>query len=268
MTRPDGVIARSAAHLRSLWSQDRAAFGLWAVLSDPTTAELVAGTGFDYVVVDLQHGVATFSELPGMLQAMRAADRAPLVRVPWNDAPGVMRALDSGAAGVIVPMVSSPADAVRAAQACRFPPSGNRSWGPMWGGIRADGALPPAEQDDAALCLVMVETAEGVEALEEIVAVPGVDGVYIGPNDLALSCGYGRSTYRDSTEVDALLQRIVDTCRAAGVVVGLHCSDAQMALDWADRGVRMATAGHEASLLRTAADDLWAAVSPRAPRTP
>lgn len=251
---PDRVAARSAAHLRTLWAADRPAFGMWSCLADPVVAELLAATDFDYVVCDLQHGLATFSELPGIAQAMRAADRAPLVRIPWKDPASVMRAIDSGAAAVVVPMVGSAQDARDAVAACSFPPAGTRSWGPMWGDVRADGALPPAEQDESVLCIVMVETQDAVDALEEIVAVPGVDAVYIGPNDLALGCGYGRSTYRDSVEVDRLLQRIIDACRAGGVVAGLHCSDVEMALHWADRGARMLTAAADMTVLRHGAD--------------
>lgn len=256
-TGPAGVTARSSERLRALWAADRPAIGLWSALADPTVAELVAASPFDYVCVDLQHGVATFSDLPVMAQAMRAAGRAPMVRVPSPDEVAIMRALDSGAAAVMVPMVDSAADARRAAAACRFPPAGTRSWGPMWGDVRPDGALPPAEQDSAALCVVMVETRAAVDAVEQIVAVPGVDAVYIGPNDLALGCGYGRATYRDSADVDRLIGRVVDACRDAGVVAGLHCSDAEMVRDWAGRGVRMLTAAHETTLLRRAAEQLW-----------
>jgi 4-hydroxy-2-oxoheptanedioate aldolase len=262
MTGPnDHVTRRSAGRLRDLWTQDRPAVGVWSSLADTSVAELLAATDFDYLCVDLQHGLATFRELPGMLQAMRAADRAPVVRVPWNDPASVMRAVDTGAAAVIVPMVNSAQDARLAASACRFPPTGSRSWGPMWGDVRADGALPPQDQDDAVLCVVMVETRAGVDAIDEIVAVPGVDAVYIGPHDLALGCGHGRGTYRDSAEVDALIQGVVDACLRAGVVAGLHCSDVEMAVHWAGRGVRMLTAATDTTLLRRAADQARDAVA-------
>ena len=255
-----GVAAATVARLRGLWQQDRPAVGLWSVLADPVVAEMLAATDADYVCVDLQHGLVTDSELPAVCQAMRAAGRAPAVRVAWKDPVMIMRAIDSGAAMVVVPMVDSADDARAAAAACRFPPTGTRSWGPMWGDVRPDGALPPAQQDEAVLCAVMVETRSAVDALAEIVAVPGVDAVYIGPNDLALGCGLGRATYRDSPEVDALIQHVVDTCRAAGVVVGLHCSDPEMATHWAGRGVRMLTTGTDTTLLRRAADAALAAV--------
>jgi 4-hydroxy-2-oxoheptanedioate aldolase len=257
---PDSIALSSSERLHDLWQRDLPAFGLWSSLADTAAAELLAGTPFDYVCVDLQHGIASFSELPAMLQAMRGVRRAPLVRVPWNDPMAIMRALDIGASGVIVPLVNSADDARRAATACRFPPHGERSWGPMWGEIRPEGVQPPDAQDAAVMCLVMVETRAAVDTLEQIVTVPGVDGVYIGPSDLALSCGYGRATYRESGELDRLLQRIVDTCRAAGLMCGLHCADTDMAAYWADHGMRMLTVGQDVALLRSAAANAWVAL--------
>ena len=253
-------VQRSGDHLRGLWARGEAAYGLWSSIPDLSVAELLARSPFDYTVVDLQHGAATFSELPGMIQAMRGGSRVPLVRVPWNEPAGIMRALDSGAVGVVAPMVGSADEARAAASACRFPPVGTRSWGPMWGYVRPDGALPPAMQDAAVLCLVMIETLGGLEALEEIVSVPGVDGVYIGPNDLALACGFGRGTYRDTPEIAELLQRIIDACRAAGIPAGLHCTDVEMARDWAARGATMLTVAHDTGLLQEAAAQAWARV--------
>lgn len=258
MTKPDRVAAASAQHLRDLWAQDRPAFGLWSTLADTVVAELVAAGPMDFTVLDLQHGLATFSELPTMLQAMRAAGKAPVVRVGWNDPAAIMRAIDTGAAAVIVPMVDTAEQARAAVDACRFPPRGSRSWGPMWGDVRSDGALPPEEQDEAVLCFVMVETQAGMDALDAIVAVPGLDGVFVGPNDLALGCGYGRSTYRDSPDVEQMLQRVIDACRDAGIIGGLFCSDAAMASDWAGRGVRLLTAAVDTTLLRLGIEALWA----------
>jgi 4-hydroxy-2-oxoheptanedioate aldolase len=218
-----------------------------------SVAELIAGLPYDYVIVDLQHGVATFADLPVMAQVMRGAGSAPIVRVPSNDPEQIMRALDCGAAGVIVPLIDSAAEARAAVEPCRFPPAGTRSWGPMWGYVRSDGALPPQEQDAQAICIVMIETAGAVEALDEIVATPGIDGIYIGPNDLALACGYGRQTYRDSPEVTSLIQRIIDECRSAGLAAGLHCSDPAMGREWVARGATMVTIAHDTGLLAEAA---------------
>ncbi len=248
MDHNHGTTARAAAHLRSAIAGG-GAYGIWVSIPDMSVAELVAGLPYDYVVVDLQHGVTTFTELPVLAQAMRAAGNAPLVRVPWKDAAQIMRAIDSGASGVVVPMISSADEAKAAVSACRFPPVGVRSWGPMWGYVRSDGALPPAEQDAGVLCIVMIETAEAIEDLDAILATDGLDGIYIGPNDLALACGFGRGTYRDDPEVAALIQKIVDACRAAGVPVGLHCSDPDMGRDWIARGASMVTIAQDTGLL-------------------
>jgi 4-hydroxy-2-oxoheptanedioate aldolase len=248
MEKNHGTTARAAAHLRSA-IHSGGAYGIWSTIPDMSVAELIAGLPYDYVVVDLQHGVTTFADLPVMAQSMRAAGNAPLVRVPWKDPAHIMRAIDSGACGVVVPMVSSADEAKAAVSACRFPPVGVRSWGPMWGYVRSDGALPPAEQDAGVVCIVMIETAEGIENLDAILATDGLDGIYIGPNDLALACGFGRGTYREQPEVAALIQKIVDACRAAGVPVGLHCSDPEMGRDWIARGVSMVTISQDTGLL-------------------
>ncbi len=253
MNHSHGTTARTSERLRAAWGGGEATYGLWSTLADMTVAELVASLPYDYVIVDLQHGVATFADLPVMAQVMRGAGTAPIVRVPRNDPAEIMRALDCGAAGVLVPLVDTAAEARAALEPCRFPPAGTRSWGPMWGYVRSDGALPPEEQDGLAMCLIMIETAGAVDVLDEIVATPGIDGVYIGPNDLALACGYGRQTYRDSPEIESLIQRIVDACRSAGIAAGIHCSDAQMGRDWVARGATMVTIAQDTGLLQSAA---------------
>ena len=248
-----GTTARTSERLRAAWGVGDATYGLWSTLPDLSVAELIAGLQYDYVVVDLQHGVATFADLPVMAQVMRGAGMAPIVRVPRNSPTEIMRALDCGAAGVLVPLIGSAAEARAAVEPCRFPPAGTRSWGPMWGYVRSDGALAPEEQDAQAICLVMVETAGAIEALDEIVATPGIDGIYVGPNDLALACGYGRQTYRDSPELVRLIQRVIDACRAAGIAAGLHCSDPEMARDWVARGATMVTIAQDTGLLAESA---------------
>jgi 4-hydroxy-2-oxoheptanedioate aldolase len=127
----------------------------------------------------------------------------------------------------------------------------------MWGDVRDDGALPPEVQNAAAICIVMVETKQGFDHLDAIASVPGLDGIYIGPNDLALSCGLGRETYRTSPDVDALIARIVGTCAEHGIVSGLHCSDIDMAAHWAGRGAQLLTSATDTTLLRGAINNAW-----------
>ena len=251
------AVVRDADRLRALWAGGEAGTGLWSALDDEIVAELLATGPSDYVVLDLQHGFASLATLPRLCTAMRAGGRAPLVRVPWNEPAGIMRAIDSGASGVVVPMVGSAAEAAAAVAACTYPPGGLRSWGPF--GTEATGlpAGTPAEQDAAVLRVVMVETADGIAAVEQIAATPGVDVVYVGPNDLALTTGHGRGTYRDTPEVAAMLDRVAAACAATGTVAGLHCRNVAMATEWAARGFRMLTVAQDTSLLRAALKATW-----------
>ncbi len=242
------TLVSDAARLRRAWEDGRAARGVWSSLADPVAGEVVGASPFDYVCVDLQHGHAHEATLDTLLQAMRLAGRAPLVRVAWNETARIMRALDAGASGVVVPFVSTPQDAVRAAAACRFPPTGERSWGPAWSDARA--VRKPAEQDDDVVCVVMVETPQAVEQAAAIAAVDGVDAVYVGPNDLALTCGHGRATYRDSAAVDALLRQVVEAGLSVGTPVGIHCSDVEMAAYWTAAGASMVTVAQDSTVLR------------------
>jgi 4-hydroxy-2-oxoheptanedioate aldolase len=169
---------RDADELRAALGGGDPVLGFWAAIPSPLTAELAAATGADYVVVDQQHGAVGPPEIMGMLQAIRGAGAAALVRVARNDPWVLGHALDLGALGVIVPLVESAEAAAAAVAACRYAPEGNRSNGVVRGG----GAGLP-------VCLVMVETRAGLDRVEEIAGTPGLDGIYIGPSDLALSFG-------------------------------------------------------------------------------
>lgn len=243
--------------VRAAWAAGGTARGVWSTLPDPVMAELLGRAGYDYVCVDLQHGMAGPGTVVPLLQALRHCPTTALVRVPALDPDLMMRALDLGAGGVVVPMVDTPEQAAAAVAACTYPPGGTRSWGPMWGDL--DGGAPlPAEADAARLVVVMVETAEGLRNVEAIAAVPGVDAVYVGPNDLALSLGHGRATYTTSPAVHAALDRVVAATAAAGTATGLHCATPEMAAYWAERGVRLLTVATDTTLLRTASADALA----------
>jgi 4-hydroxy-2-oxoheptanedioate aldolase len=235
--------------LRERWAAGLPARGVWSTLPDPVVAELLGRAGYDYVCVDLQHGMTGPGTVLPVLQALRATPADVLVRVPGPDPEAMMRALDLGADGVVVPMVDTPEQAAAAVAACTYPPGGVRSWGPMWGDV--DGGAPgPAEADAARVVVVMVETAAGLANADAIAAVPGVDAVYVGPNDLALSLGHGRETYLTSAAVHAALDRVVAATTTAGTVTGLHCATPEMAAYWRDRGVRMLTVATDTTLLR------------------
>jgi len=205
--------------------------GLWASIPSSLTAEAAAAAGADYVVVDQQHGAADTATLLSMLQAIEAGGAAPLVRVARNEPFEIGNALDLGAYGVIVPMVEDAAQAAAAVSACRYAPEGQRSFGALRGG----GPEP-------ALCLVMVETRAGLERVQEIAAVAGLDGIYVGPSDLALTLGLQPTLRLEHAPVLEALERVRTVCAGAGLIAGLHCLTGEDAAEYADR-FAMVTAG-------------------------
>jgi 4-hydroxy-2-oxoheptanedioate aldolase len=238
--------------LRVAWSESRTAFGLWMTVPGSIGAEIFAGAGVDYVCVDQQHGVIDYDSMVPMFQAIGAEGSAPITRVLSNDPFTIMKALDAGAWGVIVPLIGSAEDAARAVSACRYPPLGLRSYGP----VRAAGVIgsrDPEKLGGEVLCLVMVETREALERVEEIAATPGLDGIYIGPSDLALSLGL--SPTLDVTEdvhVEAI-NRIREACNQNGIAAGIHAASGESAREHAEAGFDMVTVATDAALLRAAA---------------
>src|SRR5437660_1636710 len=159
------------------------------------------------------------------------------VRVPWNQPSDIMKALDAGAEGVIVPLVNSEEEARRAVGACRYPPQGYRSWGPTRAALQVNG-FGPESANRAVVCMVMIETLEGMAALEEILAVPGVDGVDVGPNDLAVTHGLKPDATASTPEHRRLIETILQACVRRGLIAGIHCAGPDTALRWREAGFR------------------------------
>ena len=244
---------------RERLNDDSGLFGVICSMPDPFSAEMLGWTGVDWVCVDLQHGMVGQEALVGILQAFALTKTPTLVRVPWNDPAQIMHALDTGASGVIVPMVNSAADAVQAVAACRYPPLGIRSWGPT----RAILGRPKYDVDSAnreVICTVMIETREAMAALDEILAVPGVDAAFVGPSDLAIAHGLPPSLQADSPEVGELLARIVSRCRHYQVVPAIFTSGRDPALRWRHAGFRLFTVGSDRLLMSEATKALVSSI--------
>lgn len=211
--------------LKAKWRAGEATFGAWLAIPSPLVAEGVAMAGFDYVCVDMQHGVADYQQCIAMLAAMRGTDTTPIVRVPWNE-PGIIgRVLDAGALGVVIPMVNSAADARAAVAACRYAPAGARSFGPIRAAM-ALGADYYSWANDEIACIPMVETKQAVSQLDEILSVPGIDAAYVGPADLSVTYGLPPGVDNPGTEFDVAIATIVDGCQRHGVIPGIHSTAA------------------------------------------
>ena len=238
--------------IREIWAGDRPAFGLWSVMPGTIGAEILAKAGADYVCVDQQHGVIDYGSMAPMFQAIRAGGAAPITRVLSNDPFLIMKALDAGSWGVIVPLVNSAEDAAGAVSACRYPPQGMRSFGPV---LAADviGSRDPEELGGKVVCLVMVETREALERVGEIAATPGLDGVYIGPSDLALSLGLPPTLEIMEGEHAEAVERIREACHRNGIAAGIHSPSGEWARRHAQAGFDLITVASDAPLLRGAA---------------
>jgi 4-hydroxy-2-oxoheptanedioate aldolase len=211
------------------------------------SAEIMAHAGFDWVCVDMQHGMIDFSHMVPMLQGISSTDAAPLVRVPRNE-PGIIgKSLDAGAWGVIVPMVNSRQEAEEAVAACRYAPVGIRSYGPLRANLYA-GFDYFARANGEVLCIVMIETKAAVENVDEIVSVPGVDAVYMGPADLSVTLGLPPAPDQTDPSFTDALERVVDSCRRHDVVPGI-AGNAVTALTRLQQGFRLVEVASDAGLL-------------------
>jgi 4-hydroxy-2-oxoheptanedioate aldolase len=230
------------------------------MIPSPLVSEFLGVTGFDYVCIDCQHGLIGYDAMVPMLQSMARTGAMPVVRVPGNDPYWIGQALDAGAEAVIVPMVSTRAEAERAAAACRYFPDGTRSFGPVRAGMFLPGT--PAEVNEKIVCLVMIETEAGVEAADEICSTPGIDGIYVGPADLSVTLGvamgWGRSG--DDSRLIEALTRVVSACKASGIIPGIHTGNLAQAKRARELGFEMVTVATDVGLLRAAAAEQLAAV--------
>lgn len=236
--------------------------GYWISCDNPVATERIARLGYDYIVLDGQHGVVS---QPGWIAAMLAVDAgqlsAGLIRVPSVDPVAIGTALDTGARGVIVPMVDSPEDAAVAVRATRHWPAGTRS---LSGPVRAEFRLGtvPSEIDEAVACIAMIETAGAMASLDAICATPGLDAVYVGPADLSVALGgryFGDPAVRPALN-DALAQ-IADAAKRAGIACGIHCLDGQSAARWLSDGFTFAVVAADILHLAQAASTHLAAAN-------
>jgi len=228
--------------------------GLWACAGSALVTEILAGSGIDWLLIDMEHSPNGLESTLAQLQAVAAYPATPVVRVPIGDVVTIKQVLDLGAQNILVPMVSSAAEAEEAVAAVRYPPRGRRGVGSAlarsarWN--RVEDYLQDADRHTS--LFVQIETAEAVDAASEIAAVDGVDGVFVGPSDLAASMGLlGQQTHPD---VVAAVRRTVDAVRAAGKPVGVNAFDPAVARAYVEAGASFVLVGADVSILARASE--------------
>ncbi len=243
----------TAMDLRRKWSEGHAALGAFAVIPSSFSAELMCVPGLDYVCIDQQHGLIDYPQMVDMMRAVELNDVATFTRVPANESWIIGKVLDAGVQGVIVPMVNNRAEASKAVAACRYGRGNTRSYGP----IRASMVMKSRDISivgDQILCFVMVETREGVENVGEIASTPGLDGIYIGPADLALGLGLAPDLDKEEPEHVAAVEKILIACQQNNIVPGIQCGSGKAAYKQVEKGFRMVTFFKDSAILPVSAE--------------
>ncbi len=225
--------------LPSPFDPESTELGCWLKLSSTVSAEAAALLGFDYLCIDMQHGLVSRSGLTTMLQAIHPHSPRALVRVPANDPSAIGWCLDAGATGVIVPMINSAEEAEAAVRSCMYPPVGNRSTGParaavIYGADYVHGANASTQ------CIPMIETSGALRALDDILSIPGVNAIYVGPSDLSMDLGLGPGNHDGEAAFDDALSAIVEASDRHGVVPGIHANPT-LAARRIEQGFRIVT---------------------------
>jgi 4-hydroxy-2-oxoheptanedioate aldolase len=245
--------------LKTIWARGEAVVNGWLSIPSAFSAEVMAHQGFDSLTVDMQHGVVEYQTAVTMLQAISTTPVIPLARIPWND-PGVtMKILDAGVYGVICPMINTRAQAEALVRACKYPPFGIRSYGPVRASIYAGMDYGDKANQDI-LVIPMIETVEALDNLDEILSVPGVDAIYVGPADLSLALGCKPRLDQTDPPVVEAQQKIAEACRRHGVIAGIHNNTSTYALKMIEQGYRFVTLASDSRFMAARAGEEAAAV--------
>ncbi|MCG8511282.1 MAG: aldolase/citrate lyase family protein [Rhodospirillales bacterium] len=238
--------------VRTAWAEGRGAITAWLTIANSYSAELHAAEDFDAITVDVQHGMVNYQQAYEMMQAISTGSPAPFARVPWNDPAAIMKMLDGGAYGIVCPMINSREECERFVGACRYAPTGYRSFGPARGLLHG-GPDYFEHANETIVTLAMIETRQALDNLDEIVAVDGLDAVYIGPNDLAISLGYPPAGEPEAQEVIDAVGTIFEKSKKAGVRAGIHVPSGDSARRRVDEGFDFCAIANDAKLLTAAA---------------
>lgn len=244
--------------LKKIWADGGAVVNGWCSIPSSFSAEVMAHQGFDSICIDTQHGVVDYQTAVTMLQAISTTDVVPLMRVPWNDPALLMKALDAGAYGVICPMINTVAQAEALVSYCKYPPMGMRSFGPIRakyyaGGSSHGGGDYHEFANEETLVIPQIETREAISNIDEILQVPGISAIYVGPSDLAMALGsQPRAGQKDPAVVEAR-QKIIEACKRHSIPAGIHTPSSAVALEMIKQGFQLTTIASDDRFLMTQA---------------
>lgn len=240
--------------VRTIWEQGGTIINGWLHIPSSFSAEVMAHQDFDSLTIDLQHGPVHYDASLPMLQAISTTDTIPMARVPWNEPGIIMKMLDAGCYGIICPMVNNRSECEAFVGACRYPPIGYRSNGPTRARIYA-GDDYAVESNSTVVTMAMVETADAMDNLDDIMSVEGLDGVYVGPADLSISLRGQMPPDIYCDEVMDAHKVIIEAAKRHDIYPGVHCSSAQNAVDLIDLGYRLVTIQSDAAFIGGFASD-------------
>ena len=251
--------------IKEIWNDGGAVLNGWCSIPSSFSAEVMAHQGFDSITIDTQHGVVDYQVAVTMLQAISTTEVIPLVRVPWNDPALLMKALDAGAYGVFCPMVNTVDDAAAMVRACKYPPHGIRSFGPIrakyyaGGGTHGGGDYHERANEET-LVIPQIETRQAIENLDNILQVEGISAVYVGPSDLAMALGSEPRTGQNDPAVVEAKQVILETCKRHGIPAGIHTNSVGVAVEMIKQGYQLTSLQSDDRFLMTKAKEEVAAV--------
>jgi 4-hydroxy-2-oxoheptanedioate aldolase len=245
-------------HVRAKLKRGEPSVGTWLTLPDPVAARLMARVGFDWLTVELEHTPVNFETAAQSFTVIAGNNCVPLARVPWNTGENIKRVLDTGAYGIVVPMVNSRAEAEAAVRAARYQPLGERSIGGQMhaANFDTDPATYYTRANEEILVVVMMEHIKAIEAADQILSVPGVDVAFIGPNDLTNSMGKSPVFDSDDKEFKDAVAHVLATARKHGVAPGIHVLDAPAAQRRLGEGFQFIAVTSEAGMMLTKAGEI------------
>ena len=247
------MLSKRALELKRKLASGEFTAGMWILLPSPSACEIIAGAALDWVVVESEHSPFNPETLQHILMAFKGSQTVPVIRVPWNDHVMIKQALDMGWDGVLVPQVNSREEAQRAVAACRYPPLGDRGYGPL----RPSNYYRERDEyariaNDSVICAIQIEKVSGAEQIEDIVSVPGIDWIFVGLCDMSGTTG--RFLDLENPELWEAVRKIFTVARAAGIPTGNAVSGPQNIEKAVELGSQLIVLGFDHAYLRIAVD--------------